>query len=93
MDAIIPTLYVEELKAIMRGPFAWLGAAVVLLGVGGLAAVAMQDTWLDGYGIIAYGLVPLAFIPLAAGATGSRARGPVWPGSFSLLVVEHEPAR
>jgi ABC-type transport system involved in multi-copper enzyme maturation permease subunit len=71
MPTIIPTLYVEELKAIMRGPFAWLGAAVVLLGVGGLAAVATQDTWLDGYGIIAYGLVPLAFIPLAAGAIAS----------------------
>ena len=28
-----------------------------------LATVATQDTWLDGYGIIAYGLVPLAFIP------------------------------
>jgi ABC-type transport system involved in multi-copper enzyme maturation permease subunit len=62
------TLYREELKAVARGRFAWLGAAVVLVGVGGLAAVATQDTWLDGYGIIAYFLAPLSFIPLAAGS-------------------------
>ncbi len=63
----IAILYAEELKATMRGRFAWLGAAVVLLAVGGLATVGTQDTWLDGYGIIAYGLVPLGFIPVAAG--------------------------
>src|ERR1700680_4372194 len=67
----LATLYVEELKATMRGRFAWLGAAVVLLAVGGVATVGTQDTWLDGYGIIAYGLVPLAFIPLAAGFIAS----------------------
>ena len=67
-------VYLEELKATMRGRFAWLGAAVVLLAVGALATVGTQDTWLDGYGIIAYGLVPLAFIPLAAGfIAGARA--------------------
>src|ERR1700674_5826031 len=71
MDMPIATLYVEELKALMRGRFAWLGAAVVLLAVGGVATVGTQDTWLDGYGIIAYFLVPLAFIPLAAGAIAS----------------------
>jgi hypothetical protein len=60
------TLYAEELKATMRGRFAWLGAAAILLAMGGLAAVGTQDTWLDGYGIIAYGLVPLGFIPVAA---------------------------
>ncbi len=68
---MIATLYVEELKALMRGRFAWLGAAVVLLALGGLAAAARQDTWVDGYGIIAYFLVPLAFIPLAAGVNAS----------------------
>jgi hypothetical protein len=62
----IATLYIEEIKATMRGRFAWLGAAVVLLALGGLATAATQDTWLDGYGIMAYGLVPLAFIPMAA---------------------------
>lgn len=68
------TLFFEELKATMRGRFAWLGAGVMLLAVGGLATVGTQDTWLDGYGIIAYGLVPLAFIPLAAGfVAGPRA--------------------
>jgi ABC-type transport system involved in multi-copper enzyme maturation permease subunit len=71
MIASIGTLYVEELKATMRGRFAWVGAGVILLAVGGLATVATQDTWLDGYGIIAYSLVPLAFIPLAAGAIAS----------------------
>jgi hypothetical protein len=50
----------------MRGRFAWIGAAVVLLAVGCVATVGTQDTWLDGYGIIAYFLVPLAFVPLAA---------------------------
>jgi ABC-type transport system involved in multi-copper enzyme maturation permease subunit len=67
----ITTLYAEELKATMRGRFAWLGAAVVLLAIGGLATAGTQDTWLDGYGIVAYGLVPLGFIPLAAGAIAS----------------------
>jgi hypothetical protein len=62
----IATLYVEELRATMRGRFAWLGAGVILLAVGCVATVGTQDTWLDGYGIIAYFLVPLAFIPLAA---------------------------
>jgi ABC-type transport system involved in multi-copper enzyme maturation permease subunit len=71
MASAIRTLYVEELKATMRGRFAWLGAAVILLAVGGLATVGTQDTWLDGYGIIAYFLVPLAFIPFAAGALAS----------------------
>ncbi len=67
----IATLYAEELKATMRGRFAWIGAAVILLAVGGLATVGTQDTWLDGYGIIAYGLVPLGFIPVAAGMIAS----------------------
>jgi len=67
----IVTLYVEELRATMRGRFAWLGAAVILLAVGGLATVGTQDTWLDGYGIIAYCLVPLGFIPFAAGTIAS----------------------
>jgi len=71
MASSVGTLYIEELKATMRGRFAWLGAAVVLLAVGGLATVATQDTWLDGYGIIAYCLVPFAFIPLAAGLIAS----------------------
>jgi len=63
----IATLYVEELKATMRGRFAWLGVAVILLALGGLSAVAAQGAWLFGYGLMAYGLVPLAFIPIAAG--------------------------
>jgi ABC-type transport system involved in multi-copper enzyme maturation permease subunit len=67
----LATLYVEELKATMRGRFAWLGAAVILLAIGGVATVGTQDTWLDGYGIIAYFLVPLTFVPLAAVALAS----------------------
>src|SRR5260370_95667 len=63
--------YVEELKATMRGSFTWLGAAVILLALGGLATASTQEGWLDGYGIIAYVLVPLTFIPLAAGALAS----------------------
>ena len=62
----IGTLYLEELRATARGRFALVGAGVVLLAVGCVAAVGTQDTWLDGYGIIAYFLVPLAFIPLTA---------------------------
>jgi hypothetical protein len=62
----IGTLYVEELRATMRGRFALLGGGVILLTVGCVATVGTQDTWLDGYGVIAYFLVPLAFIPLAA---------------------------
>ena len=68
---MISTLYVEELKATMRGRFAWLGAGVVMLAVGALATVGTQDTWLDGYGVVAYFLVPLAFMPFAAGAVSS----------------------
>ena len=60
------TLYVEELRATMRGRFALVGAGVILLAVGCVATVGTQDTWLDGYGIIAYFLVPLAFVPLSA---------------------------
>jgi hypothetical protein len=41
------------------------------MAVGAGATIGMQDTWLDGYGIIAYFLVPLAFIPFAAGAIAS----------------------
>jgi ABC-type transport system involved in multi-copper enzyme maturation permease subunit len=63
----VATIYGEELKATMRGRFAWLGAAVILLAVGGLATVAIQGAWLFGYGIIAYGLIPLGFVPIAAG--------------------------
>lgn len=62
----IGTLYVEELRATMRGRFALVGAGVLLFAVGCVATVGTQDTWLDGYGIIAYFLVPLAFIPLSA---------------------------
>ena len=63
----IAVLYVEELKGLMRGRFAWLGAAVVLFAVGALATVGTQDTWLDGViGIVAYGILPLGFIPVAA---------------------------
>ena len=62
----IATLFVEELRATMRGRFAWLGAGVILFAVGCVATVGTQDTWLDGYGIIAYFVVPLAFMPLAA---------------------------
>jgi ABC-type transport system involved in multi-copper enzyme maturation permease subunit len=70
----IGTLYFEELKATMRGRFAWLGVGVVLLALGGLATAATQDSWLDGYGIVAYFLVPLTFIPLSAGMiAGPRA--------------------
>ena len=68
------TLYAEELRAAVRGRFAWLGAAVVLLSIGGLAAIATQDTWLDGYGVVAYFLAPICFMPLAAGSlAGPRA--------------------
>jgi hypothetical protein len=62
----IRTLYIEELRATMRGRFAMVGAGVILLAVGCVATVGTQDTWLDGYGIIAYFLVPLAFVPLSA---------------------------
>ena len=68
---MIATLYIEELRATMRGHFTWLGAGVVLLALGGLAAAATQDTWVDGYGIVAYFLTPLAFIPLSAGVISS----------------------
>jgi hypothetical protein len=62
------TLYGEELTAVVRvrGRFAWLGAAVVLFGIGAVAIVSTQDMWLDGCGIIENFLIPLAFIPLAA---------------------------
>ncbi len=71
VQAAIFSLWAEELKSAMRGRFAWLGAAILLLIIGGIATAGTQDTWLDGYGIIAYGLVPLMFIPLAAGMIAS----------------------
>ena len=72
MSLPVVTLYLEELKATMRGRFAWLGAAVILLAVGGLATVGTQDSWLDGYGIIAYGLIPLGSLGLTAAMMTSR---------------------
>jgi hypothetical protein len=66
MTSKVSILWREELAAVMRGRFAWVGAATILLAVGVLAAAGTQDTWLDAYGIIAYGLAPLAFIPIAA---------------------------
>src|ERR1700687_2661774 len=62
----IGTLYVEELRATMRGRFALVGVGVILFVVGCVATVGTQDTWLDGYGIIAYFLVPLAVVPPSA---------------------------
>ncbi|HEY5056631.1 MAG TPA: hypothetical protein VII58_10755, partial [Acidobacteriaceae bacterium] len=59
------------MKAAVRGRFAWLGASVVLLAVGGIATLSTQGGWLQAYGIIAYGLVPLAFVPIAAGTIAS----------------------
>lgn len=38
------TLYAEEVKATVRGRFAWLGAANMLLAVGGLVTIDTQDT-------------------------------------------------
>src|ERR1700730_1289517 len=66
VDMAIGTLYVEELRATIRGRFALIGVGVILFVVGCVATVGTQDTWLDGYGIIAYFLVPLAFVPLSA---------------------------
>lgn len=71
MMSAVRTLYLEELRATMRGRFAWLGAAAILLAVGGLSVASTQEAWLDGYGIIAYCLVPLGFIPFAAGTIAS----------------------
>ena len=44
MTLSIAIVYAEELKATMRGRFAWLVATVILLAVGGLATVGTQDT-------------------------------------------------
>src|ERR1700720_4029374 len=89
MALSVATLYVEELKATMRGRFAWLGAAVILLAIGGLATVGTQDTWLDGYGIIAYGLVPLGFLPLTAGAIASPRANRFVESVFTAPVERH----
>ncbi|HWG17197.1 MAG TPA: hypothetical protein VN678_05005, partial [Acidobacteriaceae bacterium] len=67
----IATLYAEELKATMRGRFAWLGAGVVLFVLGGFATLCTQGGWLQPYSVIAYVLVPLAFIIVAAGMMAS----------------------
>ena len=83
-------LYVEEMKAAMRGHFAWLGAGVLLLVVGGVATVGTQDTWLDGYGIIAYFLVPLTFIPLAAVALASPRASRFVESVFTALVERRD---
>src|ERR1700741_3742514 len=71
----------------MRGRFAWLGAGVILFAVGCLATVGTQDTWLDGYGIIAYFLVPLAFIPLPAATLASPRADRFVGGIFTAPVA------
>ena len=67
----IGTLYIEELKATMRGLFTWLGAAAILFALGGLATASSPEGWLDAYAVIAYLLAPLTFIPMVAGAIAS----------------------
>jgi DNA-binding beta-propeller fold protein YncE len=37
-------------------------------------------------------IVSAKFGPPPAGATGARARGPVLPGTFTLMVIERDPA-
>jgi hypothetical protein len=86
----VRTLYLEELKAAMRGRFAWLGAGVVLLAVGAGATIGTQDTWLDGYGIVAYFLVPLAFIPFAAAAIASPRANRFVESVFTTPVTRRE---
>jgi hypothetical protein len=83
IDMSSGTLYIQELRATMRGRFALLGAGVILLAVGCVATVGTQDTWLDGYGIIAYFLVPLAFVPLSAAFLASPRIGS-WRASSQL---------
>lgn len=86
----VGTLYIEELKATMRGRFAWLGAGVILFAVGCVATVGTQDTWLDGYGIIAYFLVPLAFIPLSAVFLASPRANRFVESVFTAPVERHD---
>src|SRR5215468_1206459 len=74
----------------MRGRFAWLGAGVVLLAVGAGATIGTQDTWLDGYGIVAYFLVPLAFIPVAAAAIASPRANRFVESVFTTPVTRRE---
>jgi hypothetical protein len=90
MNMAIGTLYVVELRATMRGRFAWVGAGVILLAVGCVATVGTQDTWLDGYGIIAYFLVPLAFIPLAAVFLASPRANRFVESVFTAPVERHD---
>ena len=63
----VATIYVEELKATMRGRFAWLGAAVILLAVGGLATVAIQGRGCLATASSPTASIPLGFMPIAAG--------------------------
>src|SRR2546429_1963865 len=86
----VGTLYVEELKATMRGRFAWLGAGVMLLAVGCAATLGTQDTWLDGYRINAYLLVPLAFIPLAAAVLARPRANRFWESVFTAPVERRD---
>src|SRR5579859_2744976 len=86
----IGTLFVEELRATVRGRFALVGAGVVLFAVGCVATVGTQDTWLDGYGIIAYFLVPLAFIPLAAAFLASPRANRFLERVFSAPVARRD---
>jgi hypothetical protein len=74
----------------MRGRFAWIGAGIILFAVGCVATVGTQDTWLDGYGIIAYFLVPLAFIPLAAVFLASPRANRFVESVFTALVERRD---
>jgi hypothetical protein len=86
----IGTLYLEELRATVRGRFALAGAGVILLAVGCVATVGTQDTWLDGYGIIAYFLVPLAFVPLSAAFLASPRANRFVESVFTAPVERHD---
>jgi hypothetical protein len=61
---------------------------VLLFAVGVVATVGTQDTWLDGYGIIAYFLVPLTFVPLTAVALASPRANRFVPAATGMGSVQ-----
>ncbi len=73
----IATLYVEELKATMRGRFAWLGAGVFSSRSAAWRPWARRTRGSMATASSRYFLVPLAFIPLAGRRRRQSAREPV----------------
>ena len=88
MTSAIGTLYLEELKATMRGRFAWLGAALVVDAIDGpmarrLDVLRLQPNWSGDVLDLVVDFVTYVFVP----AYAITASGLLLPVAAPLLGI------